>query len=129
MINGFFVFLMFYLRFGYFGTIIEEVFRRKEEIKRQQEQEINESLIIPEQSIEDKKEEIVLTTSVEKEFLHYFTIVNNVKAINKTVLGYGPDFGKFLRASKNNKFFIIGGVYGVSLIFLYLILIMISGRE
>jgi len=30
--NGIFVYLVFYLRFGYFGNIIEDIFKKKKDI-------------------------------------------------------------------------------------------------
>ena len=45
-INGIIVYMMFFLRFGYFGNLVEDIFQKKQEKLIEQQEEINESLMI-----------------------------------------------------------------------------------
>ena len=38
--------MMFFLRFGYFGNLIEDIFKKKEEKLQEAQEEINESLMV-----------------------------------------------------------------------------------
>ena len=44
---------MFFLKFAYFGDLISDVFKEKKETKKEQEVEINESLVISDNQLED----------------------------------------------------------------------------
>ena len=44
--NGYVVCLMFFLRFGYFGNLIEDIFKNTQQKKKEQQNEINESLMV-----------------------------------------------------------------------------------
>ena len=45
-INGILVYLLFFMRFGYFGNLIEDIFQKKDDKRLEQEEEINESLMV-----------------------------------------------------------------------------------
>ena len=110
-INGLVVYMVFFLRFGYFGNLIEDIFQKRDEKRQEQEEEINESLMVdadPDlpnstQIDPEQPEPDVIIQQTLEQFLTYFTLVHKLSQLKDTFLSYGHELKTFMRKSKKGK--------------------------